>query len=107
MPHAPTDLQGVARHVLIRSTARSQEPLELVQIVAMIEQPSRDAGRTQWLDRIRAEYREMPGLSLTPAQMQRLWGFGPETCTALIDILVSARVLRRTAKGSYVAFDAC
>ena len=65
--------------------------------------PRADSNVAEWLDRIRAEYREMPGLSLTPAQMQRLWGFQPHVCAALVDSLVAARVLRRTLRGSYVA----
>ena len=56
-----------------------------------------------WLNRIRAEYWEMPGLSLTEKQMQRLWGLEPQVCATLVDSLVSARVLRRTPEGSYVA----
>jgi hypothetical protein len=32
------------------------------------------ASRQEWLRRIRGEYLEMPGLCLTLAQAQRLWG---------------------------------
>lgn len=56
-----------------------------------------------WLTRIQSEYREMPGMSLTKAQMQRLWGFESDVCEALVDTLVANRVLRPTAKGHYVA----
>jgi hypothetical protein len=62
-----------------------------------------DIGITTWLNRIRAEYREMPGMSLTQAQMQRLWGFEPYICEALVDSLVAAQILRRTSSGHYVA----
>jgi hypothetical protein len=55
---------------------------------------------------VQAEYREMPGLMLTKPQMQRLWGFGSEACDRLIDVLIGAQVLRRTANGAYVAFGA-
>jgi hypothetical protein len=58
---------------------------------------------SNWLQLIRAEYREMPCLSLTKAQMQRLWGFDGGVCDALIDALVAAQVLRRNATGAYVA----
>jgi hypothetical protein len=34
--------------------------------------------------------------------MQRLWGFDPFVCDALVDALVAARVLRRTANGRYM-----
>jgi hypothetical protein len=55
----------------------------------------------RWLELIQAEYREMPGLNLSKAQMQRLWGFDAAICDALVDALVAARVLRRTSVGSY------
>ena len=59
------------------------------------------AGVTRWLELIQAEYREMPDLSLTKAEMQRLWRLDPFVCDALVDALVAARVLRRTAHGNY------
>ena len=59
------------------------------------------AGVTRWLELIQAEYREMPDLSLSKPQMQRLWGLDPFICDALVDALVAARVLRRTANGHY------
>jgi hypothetical protein len=78
----------------------------MARMIATIEQPRVESDVTIWLDRIQAEYREMPGLSLTQAQMQRLWGFEPHVCEALIDSLMAARVLRRTAEGYFVAYDA-
>ena len=39
--------------------------------------------------RIREEFREMPGLRLTPAQATRLWGLERETCRMVIDTLVA------------------
>lgn len=55
------------------------------------------------LQRIQGEYREMPCLCLTPDQMQRFWGVERFVCDALIEALVAAHVLRRTARGTYVA----
>jgi hypothetical protein len=52
--------------------------------------------------RIYAEYIEMPGLRLTCAQAQRLWGLDAATCTGALDYLVDARFLRRTDGGEYV-----
>ena len=60
------------------------------------------AGVTRWLELIQAEYHEMPGLSLDKPQMQRLWGFEPYVCDALVDALVAARILRRTTNGRYM-----
>jgi hypothetical protein len=57
---------------------------------------------TPLVNLIRAEYREMPGLSLTKRQMQRLWNLDSDTCTAAIETLVSAHVLKRTPRDSYV-----
>jgi hypothetical protein len=50
--------------------------------------------------RVRAEFREMPGLHLTPAQAMRLWGVELETCRRVIDELVDAAFLRWTASGA-------
>lgn len=45
--------------------------------------------------RIRAEYDEMPGLSLTLRQAVRFWGLDPGTCTGVLDELVRQGYLRR------------
>ena len=57
----------------------------------------------EWLRLIEAEYKEMPGLSLSKAQMQRLWGLEAFVCDALVDALVTARVLEPTVRNTYVA----
>ena len=51
--------------------------------------------------RIRAEYLEMPGLRLTHAQAQRLWGLDERTCLQLLESLIKARFLERKADGMY------
>jgi hypothetical protein len=50
--------------------------------------------------RVREEFREMPGLRLTPAQAIRLWGLESDTCRRVIDELVAAAFLRWTAAGA-------
>ena len=50
--------------------------------------------------RIREEFREMPGLRLTPAQATRLWGLERDTCRAVIDALVACAFLRWTPAGA-------
>ena len=50
--------------------------------------------------RVREEFREMPGLHLTPAQAVRLWGLEIDTCRRVIDELVAAAYLRWTATGT-------
>ena len=57
------------------------------------------------LERIRGEYAEMPGLSLTPAQAERLWQLDRETCRAALNRLVQRRVLALTPRGRYVKHD--
>jgi hypothetical protein len=49
-----------------------------------------------------ADYLEMPGLSLTPKQMQRLWSIDSTRCAAVIDALVTARIIRKSANGTYI-----
>ena len=74
-------------------------------MITTSERPCVETDVPVWLNRIRAEYREMPGLSLTQPQMQRLWGVEPDVCAALVDSLVAARTLRCTPRGSYVLFE--
>jgi hypothetical protein len=52
--------------------------------------------------RVESEYREMPGLTLTVAQAQRLWGMDNATCLQVLTLLVSRRVLKRTPAGTYL-----
>jgi hypothetical protein len=52
--------------------------------------------------RIEAEYREMPGLKLTAAQASRFWHLDPHDSRIMLERLVEARVLLRTAEGHYV-----
>ena len=53
------------------------------------------------LSRIRAEFLEMPGLRLTVAQAQRLWGVEDEVCRAALAALVAERFLCIKPNGSY------
>ena len=57
------------------------------------------------LRRIQGEYAEMPGLRLTPAQAQRLWGLDRTTCEELLNVLVSDNFLSQTRDGSFVRTD--
>jgi hypothetical protein len=45
------------------------------------------------LERVRAEFLEMPGLRLTPAQARRLWALDEAVCDAILTALVDARFL--------------
>jgi len=52
--------------------------------------------------RVVAEYREMPGLSLTVPQAARLWGVAAPDADRILRQLASVGFLARTATGSYV-----
>ena len=58
--------------------------------------------RDDVLRRVRGEYIEMPGLRLTTAQAQRLWGLDRASCDALLGALVDAKFLSRTRDGAFV-----
>ncbi|MGE3276089.1 MAG: hypothetical protein AB7O67_13320 [Vicinamibacterales bacterium] len=51
------------------------------------------------VNRVRAEFIEMPGLRLTPTQAQRLWGLDRHTCEAVVAQLTATRELVRGADG--------
>jgi hypothetical protein len=57
------------------------------------------------LRRVRAEFVEMPGLRLTPAQATRLWGLDGPACHAVIEALVESSFLRWTASGAVTRAD--
>jgi hypothetical protein len=56
------------------------------------------------LNRIRAEFLEMPGLRLTPAQVQRLCGAEQRLCQQVLDTLVDERFLSVDANGAYARY---
>lgn len=64
-----------------------------------------DRARDQFTDvvlqRVYGEFLEMPGLRLTPGQAQRLWGLDEQTCLQLLEFLVDAKFLSRSAQGAY------
>jgi hypothetical protein len=59
----------------------------------------------QIVERLRAEFREMPGLRLTAAQTQRLYAIDAAICKSMLDALVETRFLRLTRRGSYARAD--
>jgi hypothetical protein len=64
------------------------------------QQPSDEVIR-----RVQGEYTEMPGLRLTTAQAQRLWGLDRSACDTLLGALVDAKFLFRTRDGAFVRSD--
>ena len=55
------------------------------------------------VQRVRGEFREMPGLRLTFAQACRLWQLDPTTCAVVLERLTRDGVLLQTRQGCYVA----
>ncbi len=52
--------------------------------------------------RVQAEYAEMPGLSVTMPQAERLLDIDRATCAVVFKTLMKQGVLRRTEQGRYV-----
>jgi hypothetical protein len=79
-----------------RST-RPTSPTQMSRTNEVQAQAIRDA-----LPSAEAEYREMPGLSLTLEQAARLWGLDRSTCERVLTILIERRLLKRARNGMYV-----
>jgi len=58
-----------------------------------------------WLRLIKAEYLEMPGLCLTPPQVERLWSLDAVTAESVMAALMDVQFVRRTPRGAYVLAD--
>jgi hypothetical protein len=56
----------------------------------------------QLAQRIRSEYREMPGLNVTRDQARCLWALDQDVCDRLLAHLVRTGFLARTAQNTYV-----
>jgi hypothetical protein len=54
------------------------------------------------LQRVREEYRDMPGLALTKPQATRLFGVAPSVCGAMLRALVMENFLSRTREGVFM-----
>jgi hypothetical protein len=55
----------------------------------------------QLVRRVRAEYREMPGLNLTLRQAMRLWVLDESTCTSVLRSLLEQGFLIKTGAGQH------
>jgi hypothetical protein len=69
-------------------------------IVSVLDAPGQTV-RTL-MTQVRAEYAEMPGLSVTLSQAQRLWAVDHATCQEVFSRLVARGLLRMTPKGRFV-----
>lgn len=84
---------------------RAREKEESCLVVQVVLVPADLQSIADALRQIEAEYREMPGLSVTEAQARRLWGLDKTTCRRALDALVERGVLRRTWREAYVSRD--
>lgn len=57
------------------------------------------------LRRIRSEFLEMPGLSLTTSQAARLWNLDPQTSQIALHMLVDSGFLMQARNGQYIVAD--
>ena len=55
---------------------------------------------TRVIDRVRAEFNEMPGMTLTVPQALKVLGLAEELCRSVVEQLVSAEYLRKTESGA-------
>jgi hypothetical protein len=83
-PRAPSDRRGAPAPHSVRA--------ETTEATATADMP---------LERIRREYREMPGLRLTEGQAQRLCGMDAAALEPAIRRLLAERFLCRTPGGTY------
>ena len=58
-----------------------------------------------WLQLIRGEYLEIPGLQLTKPQIRRLWGLDASTCEAVVAALVETGFLAASHDDLYRRFQ--
>jgi hypothetical protein len=70
---------------------------------AIMDKPPQNTATRQ---RAEAEYREMPGLKLTPAQAARLWHLDVAASGALLESMVEAGLLHKTRDGAYLLLSA-
>src|SRR5438876_7173896 len=75
--------------------------LQLTSTSSSPETVPQEAARVLITERIRGEFREMPGLTLTVAQARRLWNVDLPTCTDVLSQLVESGFLCRKADGTY------
>jgi hypothetical protein len=78
-------------------------PISPAQPDALRRERRNLAARAELLRRIEVEYHEMPGLSLTVPQAQKLFGLrSSDICVRVLATLVDRAILRRDPNGAYI-----
>ena len=67
--------------------------------------PLRSAPLAALLERVREQYREMPGLKLTKPQATLLFGVAPSVCAAMLRALVMEKLSVPQRRGPVCAID--
>jgi hypothetical protein len=75
--------------------------MELVMSDIPTHHSDENAAFARALQRVKAEFLEMPGLTLTVAQASRLWSFDASFCMAVLGALEEARFLVRTRHSAF------
>src|SRR5204863_9779357 len=57
------------------------------------------------IERLKAEFLEMPGLKLTEAQAQRMWSLDATLCSSLLETLVNTSILFRTRDSASIRIE--
>lgn len=70
--------------------------------ISQIDNRSGSNARNMLVDRLRGEYEDMPGLSLTLEQAARLFGLGRAATEVVLDRLLREGFLRRTEGGQFI-----
>src|SRR5215211_8978103 len=89
------------RRLVVGGTRSTKRPEFHRRLTAALDRRMNTLPYRQAFDRIRAEYLEMPGMRLTPVQVQRLSGVDISVCTLVLDDLVRAQFLHLLSDGSY------
>lgn len=66
---------------------------------------SPDPAVARWIQTVRGEFLEVPGLLLTRDQVQRLWGLDASVCDSVLEALVQNGFLRLTDQGGFIRRD--
>ena len=68
-------------------------------------QPSAVENVCDWVQLIKAEYAEMPGLHLSKRQAQRLWNLDASSTELIFGALEAANFLKRMPNDVYIRAD--
>jgi hypothetical protein len=93
-------MEGSVTGMLVASPQLHRQTCAEATVMNAVENTVRE-----WLQIVRGEFSEIPGLHLTRVQIQRLWGLDSPTCDAVLEALLNDRFLRRTKNGAYVRDD--